>query len=285
MLKRFLPYYKPYRGLLALDLGAALSLALIDLVFPSATRRVVDVLVPSGDARGLVLFALALGALYALRSVLEYVVGFYGHVLGVNIQRDMRRDIFRQLHRLDARFFDDTKTGQIMSRVVGDLFDIAEFSHHAPEDLLVASVRLVGSFLLMLAIEWRLALVVCAVIPVQALYTYGFRGRFRRAFRAAKETMAAINERLEESVAGSRVVRAFGNEDHEQRLFDAGNEKFRAARVESVRHIGVFNAGDGFLSFKFSLAVYNDVVLRDRVEREVAKPVIGFALPVALGGD
>ncbi len=248
MLKRFVSYYRPYRGLLALDLACALALALTDLVFPAATRRVIDVLVPAGDPGGLLRFALLLALLYAVRAGLEYVVGFWGHVLGVNIQRDMRRDIFRHLQTMDLRFFDDTKTGQIMSRIVGDLFDLAEISHHLPEDLVVASVRLAGSVVVMALIEWRLALIVFAVVPVLALFSWRFRGRFRAAFRRNKETMAAINERIEESVSGVRVVRAFGNEDYESRLFDEGNERFRESRVRSVRHIGVFNSGVGLLS-------------------------------------
>lgn len=248
MLKRFLRYYRPYKGLLALDLGSALLLSLSDLVFPAASKQVIDVIVPAGDFARLARFALVLVAMYAARAGLEYIVGFYGHVLGVNIQRDLRRDIFKHLQTLDLRYYDDTKTGQIMSRIVADLFDLAEISHHLPEDLLMASVRLVGSLAVMLAIEWRLALVVFAVVPVLAWFSYGFRGRFRRAFRRNKETMAAINERIEESISGVRVVRAFGNEGFEAARFDEGNERFRASRVDSVRHIGVFNTGVGFLS-------------------------------------
>ncbi|HAE22132.1 MAG TPA: hypothetical protein DCG47_07400 [Spirochaetaceae bacterium] len=199
MLKRFLLYYRPYKGLLAVDLGSALLLALSDLVFPAATKQVIDVIVPSGDFARLARFALALAAMYALRAGLEYVVGFYGHVLGVNIQRDLRRDIFKHLQTLDLRFYDDTKTGQIMSRIVGDLFDLAEISHHLPEDLLAASVRLVGSLIVMLILEWRLALVVFAIVPVLALFSSSFRGKFRRAFKRNKETMAGINKRIEES--------------------------------------------------------------------------------------
>ncbi len=248
MLKRFLPYYKPYRALLALDLLCALALALTDLVFPAATKQVIDVLVPNARLGPLIQFAIILAILYMIRSVLEYIVGFYGHVLGVNIQRDLRAHIFRHLQTLDVRFFDDTKTGQIMSRIVGDLFDLAEISHHLPEDLVVASVRLLGSLAVMAVIEWRLALIVFAVVPVLAVFSSRFRGRFRTAFKRNKETMAAINERIEESVSGVRVVRAFGNEDYESRLFDEGNEQFRESRVRSVKHIGIFNSGVGLLS-------------------------------------
>ena len=248
MLKRFLPYYEPYKGLLALDLACALGLGLADLVFPAATRRVVDVIVPAGDMAGLARFGLLLVALYAVRAGLEFILGYYGHVLGVSIQHDLRRDIYRHLHTLDTRFFDDTKTGQIMSRIVGDLFDLAEISHHLPEDLIMAGVRLVGSLVVMLAIDWRLALVVFAIVPVQILFSSTFRARFRRAFRRNKETMAVINEHIEESVSGVRVVRAFGNEDFERARFDEGNATFRSSRIESVFHIGVFNTGVSFLS-------------------------------------
>jgi ATP-binding cassette, subfamily B, bacterial len=254
MLKRFLPYYGPYKGLLALDLFCALALALADLVFPVATGRVVDIIVPSGNITALGRFSLLLLLLYAVRAGLEFIVGYYGHVLGVNIQRDMRGDIYRHLHTLDTRFFDDTKTGQIMSRIVSDLFDLAEISHHLPEDLLMASVRLAGSLTMMLIIEWRLALVVFAVVPVMFAFSYSFRRRFKKAFRANKEAMAVINERIEESVSGVRVVRAFGNEGFETQRFESDNQLFRNARVRSVRLIGFFSSGVGFLS-NFGLAL------------------------------
>lgn len=248
MFKRFLHYYRPYGALLALDLSCALGLGLADLVYPAATQRVVDVIVPAGDMHGLARFAVLLVLLYVVRAGLEFVVGYYGHVLGVNIQRDLRRDIFRHLQTLDTRFFDDTKTGQIMSRIVGDLFDIAEISHHLPEDMLMASVRLVGSLVVMLTIDWRLALVVFAVVPVLVAFSLTFREKFHRAFKRNKETMAVINEHIEESVSGVRVVRAFVNEEFETARFDEGNELFRASRIASVWHIGVFNTGVSFLS-------------------------------------
>ncbi len=248
MLKRFLSYYKPYKGLLAVDLLCALSLALVDLVFPKATQHAIDVIVPSGNARFLVMFGLGLLALYAVRAVIEYVVGFWGHVLGVRIQRDMRRDIFAHLQTLDFSFFDNTKTGQIMSRIVNDLFELGEISHHAPEDLLVATVRLVGSFVIMLTIEWRLALIVFCVVPVMFVFMLRFRGRFRNAFKTTKEKQAIINERIEESISGIRVVKAFTNEGYEVERFDSDNEVFYESRVITVRNIGLFSSGLGMLS-------------------------------------
>jgi ATP-binding cassette subfamily B protein len=248
MLKRFLHYYKPFRGLVALDLSCALGLGLADLVFPAATKRVIDVIVPAGDLPSLARFAVLLVVLYAVRAGLEFIVGYYGHVLGVNIQHDLRRDIYRHLHTLDTRFFDDTKTGQIMSRIVGDLFDLAEISHHLPEDLIMASVRLIGSLIVMITIEWRLALVVFAVVPVLVAFSATFREKFRKAFRRNRETMATINEHIEESVSGVRVVRAFGNEEFETARFDEGNATFRESRIASVFHIGVFSTGVSFLT-------------------------------------
>ena len=254
MLKRFIHYYKPYRNLLAVDLTCALGLGLADLVFPAATKRGVDVIVPAGDMAGLLRFAILLVALYAARAALEFIVGYYGHVLGVNIQRDLRHDIYRHLQTLDTRFFDDTKTGQIMSRIIGDLFDLAEISHHLPEDLIMAGVRLAGSLVVMLLLEWRLALIVFAVVPVLVLFSVTFRDKFHKAFKRNKETMAAINEHIEESVSGVRVVRAFGNEDFENARFDEGNERFRQSRIASVWHIGVFNTGVSLLT-NFGLVI------------------------------
>jgi len=248
MLKRFFPYYRPYKGIFALDLAAALALAGIDLAFPVATRTVIDSIVPEGNWRLLWLFVIALAALYLARAGLEWIVGYVGHELGVNIQRDMRRDIFAHLQRLDARFYDDTKTGQVMSRVVSDLFEIAEVSHHLPEDLLVASVRLLGTVAVMATIEWRLALLVMLVIPFELALALRFRHGFKRVFKLSKETIAAVNERIEENVSGSRVVRAFGREDYERGLFDEGNERFRDARLATVRQFVSFNMLTGLLS-------------------------------------
>jgi ATP-binding cassette, subfamily B, bacterial len=253
MLKRFLPYYGPYRGLLALDLCCALALALADLVFRWPPAGWWTSSCPPGTFRPRPLQPAPAAPLrdsgragvhrWLLRSC-----------TGVNIQRDLRGDIYRHLHTLDTRFFDDTKTGQIMSRIVSDLFDLAEISHHLPEDLLMASVRLAGSLTMMLLIEWRLALVVFAVVPVMFVFSYSFRRRFKKAFRANKEAMAVINERIEESVSGVRVVRAFGNEGFETRRFESDNQLFRDARVRSVRLIGFFSSGVGFLS-NFGLAL------------------------------
>jgi ATP-binding cassette subfamily B protein len=248
MLKRFVSYYRPYRALFALDMACALSVAAIDLAFPAATRHVLDELVPSGDLRALAVFGAILALLYTVRAGLDWVVGFQGHVLGVNIQRDMRRDLFAHLQTLDVRFFDDTKTGQIMSRIVSDLFELGEISHHAPEDLLVAGTRLLGSLAVMLLIEWRLALVVFAVVPLMFLFMLRYRGRFRAAFKLSRERQAAINERVEESISGIRVVKAFTNERYEVERFDRDNADFRQTRVETVRHIGSFNAGLSLLA-------------------------------------
>ncbi len=247
MLKRFLRYYEPYKGLLALDLAATLFLAAADLVFPTATRHVIDVVVPAHDWQGLWLTAGLLVLLFALRALAELVVGYQGHVLGVNIQHDMRRDLFDHLQRLDHKFFDDTKTGQIMSRIVSDLFEIAEISHHAPEDLLVALVRIFGAFAVMCAIEWRLALVACALLPFMTFYAVRYRGKLLDSFKKSREKQAVINERVEESISGIRVVKSFTNEAYEIDRFAEGNRSFRSTRVETVRRLGFFYAGLGLL--------------------------------------
>jgi ATP-binding cassette subfamily B protein len=247
MLKRFIRYYRPYRGLFILDMCCALFLAGADLVFPAATRRVIDVLVPSRDLRGLAWMAAGLLALFLLRALFEFVLGYWGHVLGVNIQRDMRKEIFGHLQTLDHKFFDDTKTGQIMSRIVSDLFELAEISHHAPEDLLVATVRIIGAFAVMVAIEWRLALIACAALPLMAFYALRYRTKLLASFRLSRERQAAINERVEESISGIRVVKSFTNEDYEIGRFKEGNESFRASRVETVRRLGFFYSGLGLL--------------------------------------
>ncbi|MBL8968607.1 MAG: ABC transporter ATP-binding protein [Spirochaetaceae bacterium] len=247
MLKRFMRYYRPYKGLFVLDMLCALFLAGADLVFPAATRRVIDVVVPAKDWSALGWMAAGLLLLFFLRAAFEFVVGYWGHVLGVNIQRDMRRDIFGHLQTLDHKFFDDTKTGQIMSRIVSDLFELAEISHHAPEDLLVATVRILGAFAVMLAIEWRLALVACAALPFMIVYALRYRTRLLDSFRKSRERQAAINERVEESISGIRVVKSFTNEGYEIDRFAEGNESFRETRVETVRRLGFFYSGLGLL--------------------------------------
>ncbi len=247
MLKRFMRYYRPYRGLFILDMSCALFLAAADLVFPAATRTVIDVIVPDKDWTMLTWMAAGLMALFILRALFEFIVGYWGHVLGVNIQRDLRRDLFGHLQTLDHKFFDDTKTGQIMSRIVSDLFELAEISHHAPEDLLVATVRILGAFAVMVSIEWRLALIACAALPFMAFYALRYRTKLLQSFRKSREKQAAINEVVEESISGIRVVKSFTNELYETERFAEGNEDFRQTRVETVRRLGFFYSGLGLL--------------------------------------
>lgn len=254
MLKRISKYYKPYTFLLIIDLSAALLLAGADLVFPGLTRYVIDTLIPSGNGNLLIVFAFFLLGLYLFKAFLDYVVGYWGHVLGVNIQRDLRKDLFYHLQDLDFEFYDNTKTGQIMSRIVSDLFDLGEISHHGPEDLLVASVRFIGALIIMLTINVKLSLIVFAVVPIMIIYGSRFRLKLQKSFRASKQKQSIINERVEENITGIRVVKSFTNEAFERNYFDNTNGEFRQARVDTVRQLGLFNSGLTFIS-NFALIV------------------------------
>ncbi|KQO56185.1 multidrug ABC transporter ATP-binding protein [Methylobacterium sp. Leaf87] len=235
MLKAFLAYYRPHRTLFLVDFGCAVLSGLFELGFPMAVKAFVDVLLPRQDWQLILLAALGLGLVYVANAGLMVVVTYWGHVLGINIETEMRARAFDHLQKLSFRFYDNQKTGHLVARVTKDLEEIGEVAHHGPEDLFIAVMTLFGAFGLMLFVHPPLALMTAAILPVIAFVTLRYGGRMTRNWQAQYGRVGAFNARIAENVGGMRVVQAFANEPHERRLFASDNARYRSTKLEAYR--------------------------------------------------
>ena len=239
MLRRFLAYYAPHKRLLALDFGCAALLGTLELGFPMAVRAFIDHLLPSQDIALIILAIAVLMGLYLASGALNAIVTYWGHVLGIAIETELRRRAFDHLQKLSFRFYDEQKTGHLVARVTKDLEEIGEVAHHGPEDLLVALLTFIGAFTLMLLVHVELALIAALVVPIAALVVGRYGGRMTRNWQQQFQRVGAFNARIEENVGGMRVVQAFANEDHERRLFAADNARYRDTKLEAYRTMAV----------------------------------------------
>jgi len=235
LLRQFLQYYRPHLRLFLLDFGCAVFAGLLELGFPVAIQAFIDRLLPTGAWGLILLAALALLAVYLLTAALTATVTYWGHMLGINIETEMRRRAFGHVQRLSFRYFDDHKTGQLVGRLTKDLEEIGEVAHHGPEDLVVAVMTLLGALILMWTVHPSLALITATVIPVVLWLTGSVGSRMTRNWQAIFHSVGAFNVRIEENVGGIRVVQAFANEDHEQRLFARDNARYRDVKLEGYR--------------------------------------------------
>ena len=248
----FLSYYKPHLKLFILDMCCALGIALVDLAFPYVSRLSMQSLLPSGlFGTFFAVMGILLGA-YALRAGMHFIVTYFGHMMGVLIEADIRRDLFQHMQDLSFSFYDKNRTGQLMSRATNDLFEITELAHHGPEDLFISLVTLIGAFCLMCTIQWRLALIVFAVVPVFVIFTVIQRRRMMKASVQVKQNMAGINGQLESSISGMRTAKAFANEDQENEKFRTSNDRFKGAKRGYYKAMAIYNAG-----LEFALPVMN----------------------------
>lgn len=255
MIKKFAAYYRPYLKLFLLDMLCALLIAAVDLIFPLASRYAMQELLPVNAYGAFFAVIGALIAAYLLRAGFQYFVGYWGHVLGAYMEADMRRDLFRHLQKLSFRFYDKNRTGQLMSRVVNDLFEVVELAHHGPEDLFISLVTLLGAFIILLTIQWKLALLVFALVPLIVWFTARRRLKMNAASHQVKEQTGGINADIESSISGVRVAKAFTNEAHELKKFDAGNARYREAKKGYYRQMGIFQSGMDFLTSIMNVAV------------------------------
>ncbi|PPA82075.1 multidrug ABC transporter ATP-binding protein [Brevibacillus laterosporus] len=235
MLRRFFSYYRPYKGLFILDFTCAIIAGLLELVFPLAVNQFVDKLLPGQDWSLIVGACFALLGIYVLNTALNYVVTYWGHMLGINIETDMRKKLFDHIQKLSFRFFDNNKTGHLMSRMSNDLMEIGEIAHHGPEDLFIAVMTLCGAFGVMLYINWQLALLTFLVIPFLIWLTVFFNKKMTVAFRRMFTDIADFNARVENNIGGIRVVQAFGNEEYEKAQFAINNGRFRLTKLLSYK--------------------------------------------------
>ena len=248
----FATYYKPHLGLFFLDMCCAVGIALVDLAFPYCSRIALNELLPASLYTAFFTVMALLLAGYALRSGLQYVLAYWGHMMGVYIEADMRRDLFHHMQDLSFSFYDKNRTGQLMSRATNDLFEVTELSHHGPEDLVISIFTLIGSLALMLTIHWKLALIVFAVVPIFILFTVIQRRRLVNASVAVKKSMADINGQLESAISGMRTAKAFANESAERTKFTASNEQFKVAKKDRYRAMATYQCG-----LEFALPVMN----------------------------
>ena len=254
-LRIFLSYFAPHRRLFALDILCAFFIAVVDLAFPLISRQAMYHWLPDKQYRLFFIVMAVVVAAFVLRSVLYFVVCYWGHTFGIRVEADIRRDLFRHMQELGFDFYDRNRTGQLMSRLTTDLFELTELAHHGPEDLFISAVTIIGALAVMFSIQWRLALVVALIIPVFLLVVLRRRRAMSRASQAAKQKTGAINAEIESGLSGVRTTKAFGNESRQQERFNQANDVFKTAKRGFHKQMGIFNATLEFFMCILSVAV------------------------------
>ena len=241
-LRIFLSYFKPHKKLFLLDMLCALTISVIDLAFPYVSRWCMNELLPHSVFRTFWTVMAVMLVAYAIRSVLMYIIAYYGHTFGILVEADIRRDLFRHMQELSCGFYDRNRTGALMSRLTSDLFDLTELAHHGPEDIFISTVTILGSFIVLFSIQWRLALVLALILPVFLVCVIRCRGTMREASAEVRRSSAVINSDIESSLSGIRTAKAFANEQEEMRKFDVSNEIYRRSKRGFHKSMGQFNA-------------------------------------------
>ena len=241
-LRVLVQYFRPHRGLFVLDLSCAFIMALIDLTFPLVARSAMNQLLPARQFDTFFMVMIIVAAAFVVRAGMNYIITYWGHMFGVRVEADLRDDLFRHMQSLDFKFFDSNRTGQLMNRMTGDLFEITELSHHGPEDLFVAFVTIVGAICIMFTVQWQLALVILIIIPIFLAVVMLCRKNMVTTSRNVKITMSEINGEIESGLSGIRTSKAFANEEADYRKFAQANEKFKTAKCASYSAFGKFNS-------------------------------------------
>lgn len=235
MLTRFFSYYKPHKRLFIIDFSSAIVVAILDLLFPMAVQWFIDDLLPTNDWDAIVKISILLLITYILSTALNFVVNYLGHKLGTNIETDMRQQLFNHVQRQPFTFFDNMKTGHLMSRITNDLFDIGEFAHHGPEDLFIAVMTFIGAFTIMFNINTTLALILLIMVPFLIIVMYMSNKRMKKGWTVMYSEIANVNGRVEDSFSGIRVVKSFTNEEFEKERFKSQNGLFRKAKLYAYK--------------------------------------------------
>ena len=241
-LRVLVQYFRPHRGLFVLDLSCALVMALIDLAFPLVARSAMNQLLPARQFDTFFIVMLIVAVAFVIRACMNYIITYWGHMFGVRVEADLRDDLFRHMQSLDFKFFDSNRTGQLMNRMTGDLFEITELSHHGPEDLFVAFITIIGAICIMFTVQWQLALVILIIIPIFLAVVMLCRKNMVTTSRNVKITMSEINGEIESGLSGIRTSKAFANEESDYRKFAQANEKFKTAKCASYSAFGKFNS-------------------------------------------
>lgn len=255
MLRKFFSYYRPHRRLFIVDFTSAIIVAILELAFPVAVQWFIDDLLPGNNWDLIVKVSIGLGFIYLISTALTYVVTYYGHKLGVNIETDMREDLFNHVQKQSFRFFDNTKTGHIMTRITTDLFEIGELAHHGPEDLFIAVMTFVGAFWIMLTINVKLALIILIMVPVLIFFITYSNIKMSKAWKKMYANVGGINARIEDAVSGVRVVQSFTNEPFELKHFRENNEAFRTSKLMAYRVMALVSSNIYFLTKFITLVI------------------------------
>ena len=254
-LQIFLSYFRPHRKLFILDMTCALVISLIDLAFPAVSRWCMYELLPQSAYRTFFAVMVVVLIAFILRALLTYVICYWGHTFGILVEADIRRDLFRHMQELSFNYYDKNRTGQLMSRLTADLFDITELAHHGPEDIFISGVTIAGSLVIMFAIQWRLALVIACIVPVFFAVVWSCRKSMSDASAAVKQKTAVINSDIESGLSGIRTAKAFANEGAELQKFDSSNATFKTSKRAFHKAMGRFNATMEFFLCILSAAV------------------------------
>ena len=252
----FLRYFGNHKKLFAIDMLCAMLISAIDLTFPLITRSALYDMLPGKMYRTFFIVMAAVVCCYVLRSFLQFIVAYYGHTFGIRVEADIRHDLFCHMQEMSFDFYDQNRTGQLMSRLTSDLFELTELAHHGPEDLLTSALTIIGAIAVMASIRWQLALVVALMIPIFLLVVMAMRHSMDRASKAAKEKTAHINQEIESSLSGVRTAKAFANEATENARFSAANELFKTSKREFHKAMGRFHS-----SMEFFLCSLNVVII------------------------
>ena len=246
MIKNFISFYKPYKKIFALDLVVAFIASVCDLIYPMMTRDLINDSIPNKNLRMIGVFAIVLLIIFIVKAACGYFMQYWGHIMGVRMQGDMRRNIFKHLQRLPNSFFDNNKTGDIMSRIINDLMDISELAHHGPEDLFISIVMLIGSFVILCTINIPLTILIFAFIPIIVWFTLHQRKKMNKAFLETKVETGAVNASLQNSISGINISKAFVSHSTEEEKFEEGNLKFISARERAYKVMAEYSSGSGF---------------------------------------
>lgn len=245
-LRVFLSYYRPHKHLFFLDMFCALIICIIDLTFPYLSRNALNTMLPQKEYQAFFTVVFILVLAYICKGILYFVVSYWGHIFGVRVEADLRRDLYAHMESLSFGFYDKNRTGVLMSRVTNDLFEITELAHHGPEDLFISTVTLVGAFCIMCSIEWRLALISFSIVPLFLVFTIFQRRKMQRANLKLKEQTAEINATIESGISGMRTAKAFQNEETEKAKFGEMNRLFVGAKTVYYKTMATFQGGMEF---------------------------------------
>ena len=255
MLKRFLSYYKPYLGMFSLDMLASFVISIIGIGYPILTNLLLDDFIPNKELNLIIYCGVLLFAIYFIRMLLRYFVQYYGHVIGVKMQADMRRDMFEKLEKLPFSYYDEHETGKIMSRMTNDLMDVSELAHHGPENIFICGISVILSFVYLCTINWMFTLIIFCCVPVLVVISLVMRKRMNNAFLESRKAVAEINGALESSITGIRVTKAFTNSSKELEKFEEGNNYFVKARSKAYKAMGQFHSSTTFVTDIFNVIV------------------------------